>query len=690
LLLVQFMVGGFALVVWAGATSGPQQLPADVSGNWWAQAQEDIRRSEYRPSLSGKTVSSNRSEAFQAPNRAHNLRTTFTSEGVWVVSRTSTSQDWRWGLTLAAVGVPGDMRRPEEARLQVAGNRVEFLRGAVTEWYINDERGLEQGFTLQGPPPGSEGARELVLRLDVRGTMTGSMEGSAIAFAPQGEAAVLRYGHLQAFDATGRELPARFGLVAGGLEIAVATAGAEYPILIDPLATSVIWTAESNQAGAMFGHSVSTAGDVNGDGYADVIVGAYLYDSGQTDEGAVFVYHGSAKGLSRTPNWIAVSDQAGANFGYSVSTAGDVNGDGYADVIVGARGFDNSQTDEGAAFVYHGSATGLSPTPNWKAVSDQTEVYFGNSVSTAGDVNGDGYADVIVGDSFYDNGQYNEGAAFVYHGSASGLSHTPNWTAESNQDMAFFGSSVSTAGDVNGDGYSDVIVGAPGRNAVFVYHGSATGLSADHNWTAESDQGGMSINFSRSVSTAGDVNGDGYADVIVGAPGYDPDMKDWGRRGAAFVYHGSATGLSSTPNWTAKSDRVYYEFGHSVSTAGDVNGDGFADVIVGAPLISPPQDPYYKSAALVYHGSSSGLSPTPNWKAVFYEDQSNFGSSVSTAGDIDGDGCAEFIVGNPWYDNGQTDEGGAVVYDSSPSVVKDGSFYLLPKTSGGTAVIYLD
>jgi hypothetical protein len=674
LLLMQFMVGGFALAVWAGATSGSQRLPVGVSGNWWAQAQEGIRRSEYRPSLSKITVSQGRSEAFQAPNRAHNFRTTFTSEGVWVVPRTSTSQDWSWGLTLAAVGVPGDMRRPEAARLQVDGNRVEFLRGAVTEWYINDERGLEQGFTLQGPPPGSEGAPELILRLDVRGTMTGRMDGSAIAFAPQGEATVLRYGHLQAFDATGRELPARFGLVAGGLEIAVATAGAEYPILIDPLVTSVHWTAESNQDGAMFGHSVSTAGDVNDDGYADVIVGAYLYDNGQTDEGAAFVYHGSAKGLSRTPNWIAESNQDGAMFGRSVSTAGDVNGDGYADVIVGAS----------ATFVYHGSATGLSPTPNWTAAS------FSNSVSTAGDVNGDGYADVIVGVEGFTNGQIAEGAAFIYHGSASGLSHTPNWTAESNQDMAFFGCSVSTAGDVNGDGYSDVIVGAPGINAVFVYHGSATGLSAAHNWTAELYQGGISFNLSYSVSTAGDVNGDGYADVIVGAPGYDRDMKDYGRRGAAFVYHGSATGLSPTPNWTAKSDRVYYEFGYSVSTAGDVNGDGFADVIVGAPLISPPQDPYYKSAALVYHGSSSGLSPTPNWKAVFYEDQSNFGSSVSTAGDIDGDGCAEFIIGNPWYDNGQTDEGRAVVYDSSPPVVKDGSFYLLPNTSGGGAVIYLD
>jgi hypothetical protein len=155
---------------------------------------------------------------------------------------------------------------------------------------------------------------------------------------------------------------------------------------------------------------------VNGDGYADVIVGAPNYDNGQADGGRVSVYHGSAGGLSTTPVWTAESDQASAYFGNSVATAGDVNGDGYADVIVGAPNYDNGQTDEGRAFVYHGSAGGLSATPNWTAESNQADAYFGSSVGTAGDVNGDGYADVIVGAPNYDNGQADEGRAFVYYG----------------------------------------------------------------------------------------------------------------------------------------------------------------------------------------------------------------------------------------------------------------------------------
>src|SRR5439155_22422688 len=138
-------------------------------------------------------------------------------------------------------------------------------------------------------------------------------------------------------------------------------------------------------------------GDVNGDGYSDVIVGAVLYDNGQADEGRAYVYLVFPSATLFRSGWTAESNQVAAQFGWSVATAGDVNGDGYSDVIVGAPLYSNGEGEEGRAFVYLGSASGLAVTAAWTAESDQISAYFGNSVATAGDVNGDGYSRFIVG-----------------------------------------------------------------------------------------------------------------------------------------------------------------------------------------------------------------------------------------------------------------------------------------------------
>jgi hypothetical protein len=253
--------------------------------------------------------------------------------------------------------------------------------------------------------------------------------------------------------------------------------------------------------------------------------------------------------------------------GFAVGTAGDVNGDGFADVIVGAPNHH--------VFVYYGSASGLSAVAAWTAGSLQALDYYGYTVGTAGDVNGDGYSDVIVGAP----GTGQAGRAFVYHGSASGLSLTPNWTKEiADQPAAFFGLAAGTAGDVNGDGYSDVIVSSYIR--AYVYHGSPSGLPAIENWSAEVNGSPPEEEPQCAAGTAGDVNGDGYSDVVVGAPNFfDPLTESVDSR--VFVYPGSASGLSPTASFTASSQTTY-RFGSSASAAGDVNGDGYSDLIVGA------------------------------------------------------------------------------------------------------------
>lgn len=643
------------------------QLPAGAGGNWWSAVQKEIRQSEYKIIRQEETSLPDVKAAYQAPNRAQNLRTYFTPTGIQVVRRTESVPGWQWSLHLTGYGYAGEVKAVDEAKLVVSENRIEYRRGGVIEWYVNDEKGLEQGFTLAGPPESNGGKTksEIVLEMAVAGELEGRMskDGNIVTFISGEGEEVLNYGGLVAKDAAGRELESQISLNESRITLNIDVNGAQYPVIIDPVITGLPmtadWMAEGDSLYAMFGYSVATAGDVNGDGYDDIIVGAPYYDGGQLYEGKAFVYHGSAIGLSYEANWTAESNVELAMFGYSVSTAGDINGDGSDDVIVGAPFFFNGQINEGVAFVYHGSSSGLSSGPARLLEMDQADSMFGNSVSTAGDVNGDGYDDVIVGAYLYDNGQIDEGAAFVYHGSAAGLSGVPAWIMDSDQESAYFGFPVATAGDVNGDGYDDVIIGAPlyagDRGAAFVYHGSATGLSFEAAWTADGESYGDLFGYS--VATAGDVNGDGFSDVIVGAP---QDSNDQSWEGSAFVYHGSTAGLSTSPDWTAEGNQTEAFFGVSVSTAGDVSGNGYSDVIVGAFGFS--NDQMYEGAAFLYRGSAFGLSVEPVWSAEGGQADAEFGWSVATAGDVNGDGFSDVIVGAPQYSNGQMWEGAAFVY----------------------------
>ncbi len=162
---------------------------------------------------------------------------------------------------------------------------------------------------------------------------------------------------------------------------------------------------------------------MNGDGFSDVIVGARRHDDGEVNEGAAFLHLGSASGPSLLPNWTATGDQDYAFFGSTVACAGDVNGDGYDDVIVRASDYDVGETDEGRAFVYHGSPAGLEADPAWTADGNQFRAFFSHSVASAGDINGDGFSDVIVGAPYYDATQPDEGRVCLYLGSEQGLSH---------------------------------------------------------------------------------------------------------------------------------------------------------------------------------------------------------------------------------------------------------------------------
>jgi len=356
--------------------------------------------------------------------------------------------------------------------------------------------------------------------------------------------------------------------------------------------------------------ALAAAGDVNGDGYADILIGAPQYNSGDFHVGATYAYYGSPTGLGPTPDWEMISTLKDSEYGYAVSSAGDVNGDGYADVLVGARRYSSGQNNEGAAFLYYGSTTGLSLTPKWSYQSDQEGASLGTALASAGDLNKDGYADIVLGAPQYEDGQIDEGAVMVFYGSAQGLNTTPDQVLQANRSEAWFGAALGSAGDVNGDGYDDLVVGAPhaengqtGEGMAFLYLGSPWGLSPAANWLVESNQ--LYAWFGAAVGTAGDVDADGYDDLFIGAYMYETDQSD---EGAVFVFRGSPTGPRQVYDWHAEGDKVETEFGYTAAKAGDVNQDGCSDLIVGAPAYKRDER-VIQGRAVVFHGIASSASP---------------------------------------------------------------------------------
>jgi len=401
--------------------------------------------------------------------------------------------------------------------------------------------------------------------------------------------------------------------------------------------TSPVWELFVGRRSAPVNTSWGTTVDVNGDGLADVLVGAQQASNWM---GAVYVYVASNGGLSSTPTTLASPAGPSGHFGSSVASAGDVNGDGFADVIVGALAANGYV---GAAYVYLAGPKGLATTPLALPAPSGPSGYFGSSVASAGDVNGDGFADVVVGAPGT--------GAFVFLGSAAGPSTTPLALVPA-ATAANAGRSVASAGDVNGDGFADIIVGAPATTsgAAFLYLGEADGVARTPQELDASNEP-ESLYFGSSVAGAGDVNGDGFADVVVGP------AEGGGIYAHPYVYLGGPGGLSMTPTMLPS--------GCGAASAGDVNGDGFADVVLGGSGAATP-------SAYVYLGGAGGISQTAE---SLTGPLSSFVSTVAGAGDVDGDGFADVVVGAPSNGAGAVSIffGAAAGPPTTPSIVLMGS-----------------
>ncbi|WP_430895141.1 MULTISPECIES: FG-GAP-like repeat-containing protein [unclassified Paraflavitalea] len=617
--------------------------------DWYKKAVKELSLKEYEIKQIAK------SNSYSAPNRNQNLRAFFSDKELTLEPRLDSSEKWRLTLSLEGLFVNNELfYKPNSKSISVTDkNELLLQNNFLTTQYINNEDGVRQNFIIEKAP--STNSQIVSVKLKVNnGWYLNKVHEREIQFAIEeanGLSKKLTYNDLKVWDATNTQLEAFFSVENQTISINVNTANAVYPITIDPLSTTANTSIESNKANAQLGFSVSSAGDINGDGYSDILLGANTYDNGQANEGAVFIHNGSATGISTTPAALLENNSVGALFGSSVNTAGDINGDGYSDIIIGAPGYSNGEAGEGAAFIYHGSASGILTAPAAVLESNQTGANMGCSVALAGDVNNDGFSDLIVGAKLFDNGQIDEGVAFVFHGSATGINTIAAIQLEMNSAGANFGTAVASAGDVNGDGFNDVVVGASGyangqagEGAAFVFLGAATGIGAAPSTIVESNIPNASMGIS--VASAGDVNGDGYSEIIVGASGYSNGQAN---EGAFYLFNGSAAGTLPTPSSLVESNNANAFLGVSVNSAGDINGDGYSDIIIGVQATN----------TRIYYGASTGL----NLSSLVSLTTTN--SSVSSAGDVNGDGYSDLLVGSAQYSNGQTNEGIAYVFHGS-------------------------
>lgn len=473
------------------------------------------------------------------------------------------------------------------------------------------------------------------------------------------------------------------------------------------------WSLNGNTGELYFGWHVSNAGNINGDAYDDFLVSYDInqLDSYGTQEGGVRLFYGGTP-PDNTPDW-EITGVGNQRVGVYTDAAGDVNNDGYSDIIVGADAYDSPLFDKaGKAMAFYGSASGLSSDADWVFTGTEEEAHVGREVHAAGDINIDGYDDVIV-TSFDEDFDNDPKSFYLFLGDIDGLQSEPAYISESdvaktsagNVDInhdgfgdLFFGMGTNTGsvyayyggnfamrssyserlapfeigyfgfgyqfdrqGDYNNDGFYDLLMGHPKAGPLatflvddgkaFLFKGVAGGINTTTYYNYA--DAATSDNLGKTVSYAGDVNNDGYDDILIAC-------SKCGADGKVFFKYGSASLSNLDPDITLNAPDPGSLFGSGLSNAGDVNHDGYDDFIIGAYNYDVAGVNY--GAVHLYLGSAAGISATASQTLIGFQDDSYFGNFVNNAGDVNGDGYDDILVGAQNFDGLFTNEGAAYVY----------------------------
>jgi hypothetical protein len=498
-----------------------------------------------------------------------------------------------------------------------------------------------------------------------------------------------------------RRLSAAVALALGGL-LSVPAAQAAAVVPLSSLNGGNGFRLDGVATEDQSGYAVSTAGDINGDGVDDLIVGAWRADSNGSASGSSYVVFGRRTGVFESAialssldgntgfrlDGVAADDLSGA----SVSAAGDINSDGFDDLVIGALDADPNGNPSGSSYVVFGRSSVFTSAMNLSSLDgftgfrlDGVAAYdrSGIAVSGAGDINGDGIDDLLIGAHGADVNGVSSGSSYVVFGrstnsfgsaiSLATLDGSTGFRLDGVAALDFSGSAVSAAGDINGDGVDDLIIGAFGAapngnssGSTYVVFGRSTGsfLSAINLSSLDGNSGFRLDGVARSdlsgatVSAAGDINGDGIDDLIIGAWGADPNgiysgssYVVFGRKRGGFDSVIALSSLDGSTGFRLDGATGFDNSGIAVSAAGDVNGDGTDDVMVGAKQANAGNT---GSSYVLFGRNAGGFASAINLSSLDGSDgfrldglwgQDYSGSALSAAGDINGDGVGDLLIG---------------------------------------------